>query len=127
MTRHIKEQEVEGVRMPPPYAREIKHLAAPWTMGTKNLWMGISQLEASSRSNRHAHPQQEEIFFVLWGEGKIAVGDDEFEVSEGSCVYVPMGEEHQLMNSSSDEVLRVLSVTSPSFTPEDFVDVHTPT
>ncbi len=112
--------------MPPPYAREIKHLAAPWTMGTKNMWMGISQLEPNSRSNRHAHREQEEIFFVLQGEGQIAVGDGEFDVSEGSCVYVPVGEEHQLINGRSDQVLRVLSVISPSFTPEDFASVHSP-
>lgn len=126
MKRHIREQEVEGVRMPPPHAREIKHLAAPWTMGTKNLWMGISQLDPNSRSNRHSHPHQEEIFFVLSGEGQITVAGEEFDVTEGSCVYVSVGEEHQLINSLSDEVLRVLSVTSPSFSREDFATVHTP-
>lgn len=126
MKKHIREQEVEGVPMPPPYAREIKHLAAPWTMGTKNLWMGISQVEPTSRSNRHSHSHQEEVFFVLSGEGKITLAEEEIEVSEGSCVYVPIGEEHQLINTQPDEVLRVLSVTSPPFTREDFVTVHTP-
>ena len=126
MKRHVREQEVEGVRMPPPHAREVKHLAAPWTMGTKNLWMGISQVEPNSRSNRHSHPHKEEVFFVLSGEGRITVAEEEFEVGEGSCVYVPTGEEHQLVNTQSDEVLRVLSVTSPPFTFEDFVTVHTP-
>lgn len=122
---HIKEHEVDGERYAPPYERIIKHLASPWTMGTTNLWMGISEVHVGSTSNLHAHDDTEEIFYVVSGRGAIRVGDEREAIEPGSCVYVPIGYSHQLINTG-DETLKVVCAASPPFHADKFDDVHKP-
>jgi mannose-6-phosphate isomerase-like protein (cupin superfamily) len=122
----IQEHDVPGEHMPAPYARVVKHLAAPWTLGTAKIWLGISVIEPSSRSNLHAHEHQEEVFYCLSGGGSIRVGEEEAPLVPGTCVFVPEGQPHQLINSRTDETLRVLSATAPAFSRDGWSGVHEP-
>lgn len=118
----VKEHEVKGETIPSPYARVIKHLAAPWTMGTKNIWFGISKVEVGGKSNPHSH-DIEEIFYIESGRGKIIVEDEESEIEPGSCIYIPPNKTHQLINTG-DETLKVICATSPPFEPKKFRIIH---
>ena len=51
MVKHIKENEIKGEDFPEPYSRTIKHLAAPWTIGTSKFWMGLSEVHKNGKSN----------------------------------------------------------------------------
>jgi mannose-6-phosphate isomerase-like protein (cupin superfamily) len=121
--KHIRENEVKGERFGPPHERTIKHLAAPWTMGTHNLWMGITEIDAGSSSSLHLHDDLEEIFFVIGGQGKIRVDNEEETIGPGSCIYIPIGCSHQLTNLGS-ETLKVVASASPPFDREKFDKVH---
>ena len=120
---HTHESDVEGIRAPEPNPRTLKHLAAPWTNGSKNLWVGLSEVDPGSESNAHSHKNNEEIFYVVSGEGYIVVGDERQAVSAGSVVLAPPGKMHQLQNPGS-EILKVLCSASPAFAKEDFDLVH---
>ncbi|HLC02818.1 MAG TPA: cupin domain-containing protein [Anaerolineales bacterium] len=122
--RFVREQDVVGDRLEAPHARHVKHLAAPWTMGTSKIWLGISVIEPGSSSNPHAHDQQEEVFYCLSGGGSILVGEDRLVLEPGTCVFIPQGEMHQLINDRKDEVLRVLSASSPPFDRGGWERVH---
>lgn len=122
----VQEQDVIGDRMDAPHARVVKHLIAPWNAGTSKLWMGISVIDPQSTSNPHAHEHQEEIFYCLSGRGRIKVGETEVPISPGSCIFVPEGVLHQLINTQSDELLRVLSATAPPFSRDGWTHVHEP-
>lgn len=120
----VQEQEVRGNRMDAPYAREVKHLVAQWNAGAARIWMGISVIEPNSASNPHSHAAQEEVFYCLTGTGLIRVGDEEAEICPGSCVFIPEGIEHQLINPQADAVLRVLSATAPPFSQDGWAASH---
>ncbi|MBN1315709.1 MAG: cupin domain-containing protein [Anaerolineales bacterium] len=122
----IREQDDQGVRMEAPYARVVKHLIAPWNAGSTRLWLGISVIEPNSKSNLHAHENQEEVFYCLSGRGIIKVEDEEVEASPGTCVFVPFGAAHQLINTQSDQLLRILSATAPPFSQDGWTDTHEP-
>ncbi len=121
--KHVKEHEVEGVRADPPYARTLKHLIAPWTVGAERMWVGMSKVDPSSRSNPHSHAHQEEIFFVVSGRGEIVVGSERASVEPGSVVVVPPTITHSLVNGG-DETLKVLSIVSPPFDKSEFETQH---
>jgi mannose-6-phosphate isomerase-like protein (cupin superfamily) len=121
--KHVKEHEVEGVRAAPPYARTLKHLVAPWALPAERMWVGMSKVDLGSRSNRHSHDQQEEIFYVVSGRGEIEVGEEKQAVEPGSIVVVPPTLSHSLINTG-DETLKVLSVVSPPFEKSDFEQKH---
>ena len=121
--KHIREHEVEGVRAPEPHARTLKHLAAPWTVGSQHMWVGMSKVDPGSSSNPHHHDVQEEIFFVVSGHGEIVVDDERAAVEPGSVVVVPPGATHCLINTG-DETLKVLATVSPPFEQRDFDTRH---
>jgi mannose-6-phosphate isomerase-like protein (cupin superfamily) len=121
--KHVKEHEVEGIRASPPYARTLKHLAAPWTIGTQNLWIGMSKVDPGSRSNPHHHDVQEEVFYVVSGHGEIEVGNEREPIEPGSVIVVPPGMTHSLINTG-DETLKVFSAVAPPFEQRDFETRH---
>ena len=119
----IRESEVAGVRMAAPHARTLKHLVAPWTLGSQNLWVGMTKIDPNSSSNPHRHPRQEEVFYVVSGRGSISVGGELAAIEPGVLVLVPLDAEHQLVNDG-DETLKVLSAVSPPFAQEEFDEQH---
>jgi mannose-6-phosphate isomerase-like protein (cupin superfamily) len=123
MVKYIIEQEVEGDAFKEPHARTIKHLAAPWTLGTTKIWMGMNEIQPHNCSNPHAHEDQEEVFFFLSGKGRVKVDDEEVKVGPGYCVFCPTGGVHQILNDG-DSVLRFVSATSPPFVREKFKADH---
>lgn len=107
-----------------PYKRIIKHIVAPWTMGSENLWVGLTIIDPGNTSNIHSHQNQEEVFVVLSGRGKIMVNNEVANVEPGSVVFVPKGQVHQLINTDGEETLKVLPITSPPFIPDQFKKDH---
>jgi mannose-6-phosphate isomerase-like protein (cupin superfamily) len=119
---HIREIDVEGVRAPAPHARTLKHIVAPWTVGSDAMWVGFSLVDPGSSSNPHRH-RNEEIFIVLEGAGRAVVDDESADISAGSVVRVPPSALHQLVNEGSG-ILKVACVASPAFTRADFDAAH---
>ncbi len=122
MAKHVRAHEVEGVRAAPPHTRTLKHLAAPWTIGSRNLWVGLSEVDPGSSSNLHAH-DNEEAFFVLSGYGRVQVDAETVAVGPGSLVLVPPNTPHRLFNPAT-EVLRVLCCAAPAFDKTVFDSRH---
>jgi mannose-6-phosphate isomerase-like protein (cupin superfamily) len=114
MIKHISEKEAEPALFAPPYARTIVPLAAPWTLGTKHIWLATDEIPANSQSDPHHHADQEEVLFFLSGWGRVKIDGDELRVGPGSCVLLPVGSTHQVFNDGPT-VLRFIAVVSPPF------------
>lgn len=56
---------------------------------------------------KHRHPNGEQIFIFLKGEGRIKVGENEFDVSVGSAVFIPTGEWHEITNGDKQSMTAV--------------------
>ena len=48
---------------------------------------------------RHLHEHADELIYVISGTGTQTVGLEEFPISEGEAVYIPMGTLHSTMNT----------------------------
>jgi quercetin dioxygenase-like cupin family protein len=119
----VHERDAESERIGPPHQRVLRHLAAPWNVGTKNVWVGTSSIDPGNTSNEHSHAEQEEIFYCVSGSGRIRVDGEEARVDVGDLIYVPPGGTHQLINDGK-AVFKVLAVVSPPFIPEKFKKDH---
>jgi mannose-6-phosphate isomerase-like protein (cupin superfamily) len=120
--RHVHEGEIRGERAPEPNARTLKHLAAPWTLGTTRLWLGLSEIDPGSSSNLQSH-ESEEIFYVVSGQGVVEVDGESQQLEAGSVVFVPSGARHRLRNRGSG-TLRVVCAAAPAFERGDFDRHH---
>jgi mannose-6-phosphate isomerase-like protein (cupin superfamily) len=119
----IKEQDVYGDHIEAPNKRVVKHLAAPWTLDTKNLWVGTSTVEPGNETNAHSHDHNEEVFYCVSGTGIMIVDGEEQEYTPGTVVFSPPGTVHQVVNTGAVPLKSVCSV-SPPFEQEQFRSDH---
>ena len=55
----------------------------------------------------HRHPTGEQIFVFVKGSGKMIVGNETYDVNEGSEVFIKAGEWHEVTNGGSGEMVAV--------------------
>ncbi len=59
-------------------------------------------LAPKTRFEPHTHPELEEYFYFLNGEGVMQVGDKKEKVGTGDLVIVPIGEVHSVENTGDE-------------------------
>ena len=121
----IHENDAAGDTFPPPNARTVRHIVAPWTMESEHLWVGTSTVEPGNRTNSHAHDRNEEVFYCVSGTGEIIVDGEKRDYSPGTVVFCPPGSYHQIINTGETPLKSVCSV-SPPFEQEQFAADHDP-
>ena len=84
-------------------------------LGAKKLGYNVTAVAPGKRAfPRHNHHENEEMFFILQGEGVLRFGEEEYAVVAGDVVACPPGGPevaHQLVNTGTDE-LRYLAVST---------------
>ena len=66
----------------------------------------------------HKHQYHSESIYVIKGEGKMIIGEDSFEISEGDYFNIPKNTPHSL-EVISDVPMKVISFQSPEFLGKD--------
>lgn len=64
--------------------------------------------------------KSEQKFTILWtsfrfesGEAKVVIEGQEFPVKDGFSVVIPAGTEHNIINTSSEDPLKLYTIYSP--------------
>lgn len=74
----------------------------------KNLVLSSTCLHPGQQTRGHRHAGQEEIYFFVFGQGRMIVGeesDEPFEVRGGDVVLIPDGAFHRVINDYSIDLL----------------------
>ena len=93
--------------------RDTYYLIDPERSPSENLTMGHTIIYPTGKTTGHAHDDMEEVYYILTGEGKMVVGDDEFTIKAGDAFYVPFGEFHVTYNTGI-QPMSILWVTGRS-------------
>lgn len=92
---------------------------------TQNLAGGMSPIQATNFAMGHVtlepnggqvpwHNQdQEEIYFIVEGEGEMCLGEERRAIRAGQAAYIPPGVFHQLTNTGSTP-MRMIYVYGPA-------------
>ena len=75
-------------------------------------------LQPSEDIGSEVHPDNDQFFRFEAGEGKVIIDGQEYEVKDGDSVVVPAGAEHNIINTSSTELLKMYTIYSPSHHPD---------
>lgn len=59
------------------------------------------------------HPENEQFVRIESGEGRLIIGKDEFELADGMSAVIPMNTEHNIINTSPAEPLKLYTIYSP--------------
>jgi quercetin dioxygenase-like cupin family protein len=68
---------------------------------TKNFALGYVTLDPQGGQVPWHNQEQEEIYFVLDGEGEMCLGQERRTIKAGQAVFIPPGVHHQLTNTGT--------------------------
>jgi mannose-6-phosphate isomerase-like protein (cupin superfamily) len=71
----------------------------------------------------HSHPE-EQVYFIIRGEGVFRIGDEETKIAPEMVVYIPGNEPHQVRPTSDELVYAYVQVWKGGV-PEDKLDWRT--
>lgn len=60
------------------------------------------------------HTENDQFFRFESGQGKIVIDGNEYAVTDGSGVIVPSGSEHNIINTSADQSLKLYTLYMPA-------------
>jgi len=60
------------------------------------------------------HTDNDQFFRFEKGQGKVTIDGNEYEVSDGSAIVVPAGSQHNIINISDTEPLKLYTIYSPA-------------
>ena len=60
------------------------------------------------------HEGNDQFFRFETGEGKVVINGTEYEVKDGTAIIVPSGAEHNVINTSEIEDLKLYTIYSPA-------------
>ena len=60
------------------------------------------------------HAENDQFFRFEKGEGKCIIDDNEYELKDGVAIIVPAGAQHNIINTSETEDLKLYTIYSPA-------------
>ncbi len=80
----------------------------------KNSQLVLMSLKPNEEIGMEAHNENDQFFRFEKGEGKVVIDGNEYIVGDGDAVIVPMGAEHNVINTSATETLKLYTIYSPA-------------
>ena len=88
-----------------PAGRHTRVMVGPQApLEAEKFVMGHVTIYPGGSVPLHSH-QQEEVYYIVAGEGKITVDDESRNVQTGDCIYLKPQSNHMLRNTSTDNMV----------------------
>jgi len=90
-----------------------KNLFGPENVGAKHLKINIKEYAAGTEHEFHSHLGQEEVIFVLDGEGIARTEEGDKPIKAGAFVFIPAGMKHATINILKEKSMKTIIIKSP--------------
>ena len=80
----------------------------------KHSQLVLMSLEPKEEIGMEIHKDNDQFFRFEKGEGKVLIDGNEYKVTDGSAVIIPAGAEHNVINVSDSERLKMYTIYSPA-------------
>lgn len=94
-----------------PYFREVL-FTGPFSQ------LVVMSLEPGEEIGLETHTSTDQFIRVEHGAGKAIVDGQEYDLEEGSAMVIPAWTEHNVINTSATEALKLYTIYSPPEHPE---------
>jgi len=78
----------------------------------------LMSLLPSEEIGTEIHPDNDQFFRFEKGVGKVIIDGAEYDVTDGNAVVIPAGAEHNIINTSTIEPLKMYTIYSPAHHPD---------
>lgn len=79
----------------------------------KYLQLVVMTLQPGEDIGMEVHDDHDQFFRVEEGEGKVIVDDSEYMVKDGDAAIAPAGAQHNVVNTSDSEPLKLYTIYGP--------------
>ena len=80
----------------------------------KHMQLVLMSLKPNEDIGKEVHNENDQFFRFEKGEGKVLVGETEYIVTDGDIVIVPAGTEHNVINTSDTDDLKLYTIYTPA-------------
>jgi mannose-6-phosphate isomerase-like protein (cupin superfamily) len=80
----------------------------------KNSQLVLMSLKPKEEIGMEVHAENDQFFRFEKGEGKCIIDDNEYELKDGVAIIVPAGAQHNIINTSQTEDLKLYTIYSPA-------------
>jgi len=80
----------------------------------KHSQLVLMSLKPNEEIGMEVHPENDQFFRFEKGEGKCIIDGNESELRDGVAVIVPAGAQHNIINTSASEALKLYTIYSPA-------------
>ena len=80
----------------------------------KHSQLVLMSLKPNEEIGMEVHPDNDQFFRFESGNGKCIIDGNDYEVRDGSAVVVPAGAQHNIINTSGTEELKMYTIYSPA-------------
>lgn len=74
----------------------------------------LMSIAPGSEIGSEVHPDNDQFFRFEAGAGKVVINETEYKVGDGDAVVVPAGAEHNVVNESDSEALKLYTIYAPA-------------
>jgi len=79
----------------------------------KHSQLVVMSLRPNEEIGLETHDENDQFLRFEGGEGKVFIDGNEYSVEDGDAVIVPAGAEHNVVNVSDSEELKLYTIYSP--------------
>ena len=79
----------------------------------ERVMVGMNCLEPGQTQQVHAHDGADKFYFVLEGEGRFTVGDEQTDAAAGTLVVAPSGIPHGVANTANERLSLLVAIAPP--------------
>ena len=115
LTRHlVRTADVAGYHPANHAGTTTRRRVSPDTGGATRLEVVHGTIERGRGALPHAHPDMEQVCYLLDGRALVEVGGERFEAGPGDAVFFPAGVPHALA-AVSVEPVKLLVIYAPPY------------
>jgi len=80
----------------------------------KHSQLVLMCLQPGEEIGMEVHTDNDQFFRFEKGEGKCIIDGNEYALADGSAIVVPAGAQHNIINTSATEMLKLYTIYSPA-------------
>ena len=80
----------------------------------EHMQLVLMSLVPNEEIGSEVHDENDQFFRFEAGKGKVVINDTEYEVGDGDTAIVPAGAEHNVINTSDSEDLKLYTIYAPA-------------
>jgi len=80
----------------------------------EHMQLVLMSLPVGGEIGMEVHNENDQFFRFEAGQGKVIINGNEYDISDGDVIVVPSGAEHNVINVSESEDLKLYTIYSPA-------------